>query len=195
MSSQVRSMLRQKCLIRGRRLLCSEATSKASPKTKFSTFSLSANSMFAYGLASAIVVFTSVNVFKDSYPNYPVYKAIFKDTRPLIMEEIAGDLTRKLCETSTSITQSHNVGDDSDYVTRPSLENRILKASEQSLKNKGGAYTIIVGAKGAGKTSAVARVLRAKKGMLALLVSDNDRSESTRLNSSHPRLSRMPSSA
>ena len=37
---------------------------------------------------------------------------------------------------------------------------------------------IIVGAKGAGKTSAVARVLHAKKGMLALLVSDNDTPES-----------------
>ena len=141
--------------------------------------------MFASGVAFAIgifasgtVVFNSLNVFKDFYSNYPVYKAIIEDTGPLIMKAIAGDLTRKLCETSISITEFNNVGDDSDYVTRPSLENCILQASEQNLKNKGGAYTIIVGAKGAGKTSAVARVLHAKKGMLALLVSDNDTPES-----------------
>ena len=178
MSGQVRSILRQKCLIRGRRLLCSE--DKASPKTTFSTFRLSANAVFASGIASAtaifasgIVVFNSLNVFKDFYSNYPVYKAIIEDAKPVIMDMISGDLTIKLCETSASITESSNVGDGSDYVTRPSLENCILQASEQSLKSKGGVYTILVGAKGAGKTSAVARVLREKKGVVAVLVSDN----------------------
>ena len=162
MSGQVRFILRQKCLIQGRRLLCSEDTSKASPKTPFLNFSWSAIGV----LAGAIVLY------------YPVSKSIFEDASPLIMKTIAGDLTRKLCETSISTTEYNNVRNDSDYVTRPSLENCILQASEQSLKNKGGAYTIVVGAKGAGKTSAVARVLRAKKGMLALLVSDNDTPES-----------------
>ena len=190
MSARLRSILRQKCLIRGQRLLCSGDTSKASPKTTFSTFRLSANAMFASGVAFAIgifasgtVVFNSLNVFKDFYSNYPVYKAIIEDTGPLIMKAIAGDLTRKLCETSISIMEFNNVGDDSDYVTRPSLENCILQASEQNLKNRGGAYTIIVGAKGAGKTSTVARVLHAKKGMLALLVSHQSHLSSSLLNS------------
>ena len=176
MSAQVRSILRQKCLIRGRRLFCTEDTSKASPKTTFSTFRLSANAMFASAAAFAIGVFIT---------NYAVYKSMFEDAKllnevatPLIMKIIEVDLTRKLCETSTSITEFRNVGDDSDYVTRPLLEKSILKALEQSLKNKGGNYDILVGAKGAGKTSAVARVLREKKGVVALLVSENDTRES-----------------
>ena len=178
MSGQVRSIWRQKIFVRVRRLLCSEDTSKASPKTTFSTFGLSANAMFASGIASGLVLFNSINVFKDFYVNYPVYKAIIEDTGPLIMKMIEGDLTIKLCETSTSITEFNNVRDGSDYVTRPSLEKGILQASERSLRSKGGAYTIVVGAKGAGKTSAVARVLREKKGVVSLLVSDNDTPES-----------------
>ena len=172
MSGQVRFILRQKCLIQGRRLLCSEDTSKASPKTTFSTLKLSANAIFASGaaigigiLATGTVAFNSLNLF-----NYSVYKSIIEDASPLIMKMIEGDLISKLCETSISITEFDNVGDDSNYVARPSLEKCILQASEQSLKNKGGLYTIVVGAKGAGKTSAVARVLREKKGVLALLV-------------------------
>ena len=132
--------------------------------------------MFASAAAFAIGVFIT---------NYAVYKSMFEDAKllnevatPLIMKIIEVDLTRKLCETSTSITEFRNVGDDSDYVTRPLLEWSILKALEQSLKNKGGNYDILVGAKGAGKTSAVARVLREKKGVVALLVSDNDTPES-----------------
>ena len=46
------------------------------------------------------------------------------------------------------------------------------------MKNKGGVYTIIAGAKGAGKTSAVARVLHGKTGVATLLVSDTDTAES-----------------
>jgi hypothetical protein len=116
--------------------------------------------------------------------SYAPLKEISKDTGldvaisdfsgPLIMDMIAGDLTLKLCETSASITEFDNVGDGSNYVTRPSMEKRILQASEKSLKDKGGVYTILVGAKGAGKTSAVARVLREKKGVVAVLVSDKD---------------------
>ena len=121
---------------------------------------------------------TLLPVFNDILQNCSKYAAFFGVSGPLIMKMIAGDLTIKLCETSASITEFNNVRDGSDYVTRPLLENCILQASEQSLKNKGGAYTIIVGAKGAGKTSAVARVLREKKGVVALLVSDNDTPES-----------------
>ena len=101
-----------------------------------------------------------------------------KDSGPLSMTMIAGDLTRNLCEKSVSYTEFNNVGDGFNYITRPLLENRILKASEQSLEDKGGVYTIIVGAKGAGKTSAVARALHGKKGVVALLVSDTDTPES-----------------
>ena len=97
---------------------------------------------------------------------------------PINMKMIEGDLTTKLCEKSAPITEWNNVRDGSDYVIRPLLEKSVFEASEQSLKNKGGVYMIIVGAKGAGKTSAVARVLREKKGVMALLVSDNDTPES-----------------
>ena len=154
MLGQVRFISRQKCFIRVRRLLCSEDTSKVSSKT-FSSFRWSAAAIFASGIASAtaiftlgIMVFNSLNVFKDFYSNYPVYKAIIEDTRPVIMKMIEGDLTTKLCEKSASITEFYNVGDGCDYVTRLVLENCILQASEQSLKNKGGVHTIIVGAKG-----------------------------------------------
>ena len=105
--------------------------------------------MFASGIASGLVLFNILNVFKDFYVNYPVYKPIIEDTGPLIMKMIEGDLTIKLCETSTSITEFNNVRDGGKYVTRPSLEKRILQASERSLEDKGGVYTIIAGAKGA----------------------------------------------
>jgi predicted GTPase len=83
-------------------------------------------------------------------------------------------LTEKHCETISSFTELSNVGDGCDYVARPSLKNFILQASEQSLKNNGGVCTIIFGPKGAGKSSAVARVLSGKKGVVALLISDTD---------------------
>ena len=89
--------------------------------------------MFASGIepaaaifASGIVVFNSLNVFKDFYANYPVYTAIIKDTGPLIMKTIAGDLTRKLGEKSASITEFNSIGDGSKYATHSSIENYIL---------------------------------------------------------------------
>ena len=177
--------MRQKCLIRARRLLSSEDTSKASSKTTFSNFRLSATAIFASGIASGsalfasgILVFNSLNVSKDFLTNYPVYSQIVKENGPKIMKMIAGDLTVKLCETIPSFTELSNVGDGRKYVARPSLENFILQASEQSLKNKGGVCTILVGPKGAGKSSVVARVLSGKKGVVALLVSDRDTPES-----------------
>ena len=177
--------MRQKCLIRGRRLLSSEDTSKASSKTTFYNFRLSTTAIFASGIASAsalfasgILVFNSLNISKDFLTNYPVYSQIFKENGPKIMKTIAGDLTAKLCETIPSFTELSNVGDGCNYVARPSLEKIILQASEQSLKNKGGVWTIVVGPNGAGKSSAVARVLRGKKGVVALMVSDRDTRES-----------------
>ena len=125
-----------------------------------------------------LAVATLLPVFNDILHSYSKYAAFIGFSGPLFMKMIAGDLTRKLCETSASITEFNNVGDGGSYVTRPSLENCILQASEQSLNDKGGVYTIIVGAKGAGKTSAVARVLRETKGVVALLVSDKDTAES-----------------
>ena len=110
--------------------------------------------------------------------NTPVVKDVIDVGGPIIMKMIEKDLITKFCEKSAQITEWNNVGDGCDYVTRRSLEDRILQASEQSLKNKGGVYTIIVGAKGAGKTSAVARVLHGKKGVVTLLVSDTDTAES-----------------
>lgn len=63
-------------------------------------------------------------------------------------------------------------------MARPSLENLTLQPSEQTLEDKGDVCTIIVGPKGAGKSSAVAHVLSGKKGVVALLTSDTDTSES-----------------
>ena len=120
----------------------------------------------------------------DKYPfaivflNTPIVKDVIDVGGPIIMKMIKRDLITKLCEKSAFITESNNVGDGRKYVTRPSLESSILKASEQSLEDKGGFYTIIAGAKGSGKTSAVARVVHGKKGVLSLLVSDRDTPES-----------------
>ena len=129
----------------------------ASSKTTFSNFRLSATAIFASGIASAsalfasgILVFNSLNVSKDFLTNYPVYSQIVKENEPNIMKMIAGDLTVILCETIPSFTELYNVGDGCDNVARPSLENFILQASDQKLKNKGGVCTIIFGPKGAG---------------------------------------------
>jgi hypothetical protein len=116
--------------------------------------------MFASGIASAsalfasgILVFNSLNVSKDFLTIYPVYSQIVKENGPKIVKMIEGDLTVKLCETIPSFTELSYVGDGRKCVARPSLENFILQASEQSLQDKGDICTIIVGPKGAGKPS------------------------------------------
>jgi hypothetical protein len=160
--------VRQKCLIRGRRLLSSEDTSKASSKTTFSNFRLSATAILASGIASGsalfasgILVFNSLNISKDFLTNYP--SQVVNENGPKIMKMIAGDLTVKLCETIPSFTELSNVGDGRKYVTRPSLENFISQASARLfIYFLFGVCTIIVGPKGAGKSSAVARVLSGK---------------------------------
>lgn len=126
----------------------------------------------------AIVTLPSVIEFVTNYSKFMTIMKDVNDSRPLIMSMIEGDLTTKLCEKCASITEFNNVGDEGDYLTRPLLEKRILQASEQSLEDKGGNYTIIVAAKGAGKTFAAARMLREKKGLVALLISDKDTPES-----------------
>jgi predicted GTPase len=90
------------------------------------------------------------------------------------MKMIAGDLTVKLCEMIPSCAELSNVGNGRKYVARPSLEDLNLQASEQSLEEKGGVCTIIIVPKGAGKSSAVARVLSGEKGVVSLLISDTD---------------------
>ena len=174
MLGQVRFITRQKCFIRVRRLLCSD-TSKVSSETTFSSFRVKAAAKFA----SAVAILGGITFTIENCPNtIMLFKDVMGFGGPVIMKMIEKDLITKLCEKSAQITELNNVGNGCDYVTRRSLEDRILQASEQSLKNKGGVYTIIVGAKGSGKTSAVARVVHGKKGVVALLVSDRDTPES-----------------
>jgi hypothetical protein len=59
------------------------------------------------------------------------------------------------------------------YVSRPSLESKILKVYESRQKDSD-SYTIIVGPKGAGKSSTVAHVMQNKLGVLLLGVSEAD---------------------
>jgi hypothetical protein len=115
-------------------LLSLEDTSKASSKTTFSNYRLSATAIFASGIASAsalfasgILMFNSLDVSKDFLANYPVYSQIVKENGYKIMNMIAGALTAKLCETIPSFTELYNVGDGRKYVARPSLENIILQ--------------------------------------------------------------------
>ena len=58
-----------------------------------------------------------------------------------------------------------------DYVTRPALENDIMQVYNTSFAMKTiGAYTVIVGSKGAGKSYATAHVLDKKPGVLYVKV-------------------------
>jgi hypothetical protein len=62
---------------------------------------------------------------------------------------------------------------NSTYTSRPLLESKILKVYE-SRRNASDSYTVIVGPKGAGKTSAVAHVLSKKPGVRHVDVSEAD---------------------
>ena len=122
MLGQVRFISRQKCFIRVRRLLCSKDTSKATSENTFSNVRL----LSAANFASAAVIFGSGITFAIAY--YPSFMS-FLNT-PVSMEMTEGDVTRKLCEKISSMTEFNNVGDGLNYVTRPSLEKSILQASE-----------------------------------------------------------------
>lgn len=63
---------------------------------------------------------------------------------------------------------------DCNYVARPSLEKNILEAYNETLREKVGTYTILVGPKGAGKSSLVARVLQGKKGVVQISFNEGD---------------------
>jgi hypothetical protein len=73
---------------------------------------------------------------------------------------------------------SNSVGQDSNYVTRPLLEEDIEKVSRKVISEKRGEYTIIVGPKGGGKSSVVARVFGGKKGVIFIKISHLDSSSS-----------------
>jgi hypothetical protein len=136
---------------------------------------VSATALLSSGITIAIANATNL---KGIFDGYPIVTAIIKDSGPLIMKAIKVEVTEKLCEMTPFFGELENVADGSDYVTRPSLEDRILKASEKKLKGKGGVYTVLVGPKGAGKSCSVARVFRGKKGVVALSISDADTSAS-----------------
>jgi hypothetical protein len=63
-----------------------------------------------------------------------------------------------------------------NYISRPSLESKIHKVYNSSKETD--AYTVLVGVKGSGKSSAVARVLNEKPGLLYITVSESDTSSS-----------------
>lgn len=67
------------------------------------------------------------------------------------------------------------IGTGKDYITRPSFEKTILKVSENTMESKRpGIYTILVGPKGSGKSSVVARVLAGKRGVVHIVMSEKD---------------------
>ena len=63
-----------------------------------------------------------------------------------------------------------------NYISRPSLESKIHKIYNSSKETD--AYTVLVGVKGSGKSSAVAHVLSNKPGLLYIAVSESDTSSS-----------------
>jgi hypothetical protein len=66
----------------------------------------------------------------------------------------------------------------SDYITRPSLETRVLAVYE-NCHLKDGWYHIVYGVKGAGKTSIVQSVLGDKTGVVVVSVSEQDKKTDT----------------
>ena len=65
-----------------------------------------------------------------------------------------------------------------NYVSRPSLENRILEVYDSSFLFGHDSFTIVAGAKGAGKTTAVEQKLNGMPGFLRLGVSEADTEKS-----------------
>ena len=72
---------------------------------------------------------------------------------------------------------SEKVGPSSDYVSRPSIEKKVLDVFEKkSLQS--GTYFVMYGPKGAGKSSLVARVLGDKTGVAKISISQGDTTSS-----------------
>jgi hypothetical protein len=59
-----------------------------------------------------------------------------------------------------------------NYISRPAIESKIQKVYDT--RRKSDAYTVLVGVKGSGKSSAVAHVLSNKPGLLYISVSESD---------------------
>ena len=74
-------------------------------------------------------------------------------------------------------TFSEDVGPSSDYVSRPSVEKIILGVYEKT-SLESGTYFVMYGPEGAGKSSAVARVLSDKTGVAKIIISQGDTTSS-----------------
>ena len=88
--------------------------------------------------------------------------------------KVALERLAKSLPMATALFPSFVSGDYCNYVSRAELEDLVLKAYGKSLKAKGGTYTILVGPKGAGKSTLVAHVLTGKKGVVFLGMSNAD---------------------
>jgi hypothetical protein len=73
-------------------------------------------------------------------------------------------------------TTTHTFKVTKNYVSRPLLESKIQKIYDTEKESD--AYTVLVGVKGSGKSTAVARVLNEKPGLLYITVSESDTSSS-----------------
>ena len=73
-------------------------------------------------------------------------------------------------------TSKYNFEIPENYISRPALESKIQKV--YASQEKCDAYTVVVGVKGSGKSSAVAHVLSNKPGLLYISVSESDTSSS-----------------
>jgi len=73
--------------------------------------------------------------------------------------------------------KNQDLPDSSYYVARPALEAKILAVYDKTFLVSG-SYCIVYGVKGAGKTSAVKRVLNDKAGVVLVQVSESDTVES-----------------
>ena len=74
-------------------------------------------------------------------------------------------------------TFSEDIGPSSNYVSRPSVEKMILGVYEKT-SLESGTYFVMYGPKGAGKSSAVARVLSDKTGVAKIIISQGDTTSS-----------------
>jgi hypothetical protein len=73
-------------------------------------------------------------------------------------------------------TTTHTFKVTKNYVSRPLLESKIQKIYDT--RKETDAYNVVVGVKGSGKSTAVARVLNEKPGLLYITVSESDTSSS-----------------
>jgi hypothetical protein len=70
------------------------------------------------------------------------------------------------------------IGPRSKYVDRPVLESEILRFSLSKMNDKVGSYVVLIGPKGGGKSTVVAKVFEEKKGVINMILHQVDTSES-----------------